>query len=91
MPANLRKAVGYKDLDPTETQMEARKRFNRAMAALGHGLGDIAVQTCCLLEGLKECERQFGWPPRSAKVVLALALDRLVDHYGLEKKNQNGK
>jgi len=90
MPANQRKGA-YRDLDPTEVQIAARTRFSRVMKILGPGLADVAVHTCCLLEGLEDCERRLGWPPRSAKVVLGLALDRLVEHYGIGKKHHNGK
>jgi hypothetical protein len=30
---------------------------------------------------LKMAEMQLDWPARSAKLVLALALDRIADHY----------
>ena len=51
--------------------------------ANGIGLADVALRTCCFLEGLEGCERRLGWSARSGKVVLKLALQRLVEHYGL--------
>lgn len=67
----------------TLTSLDARKRFDRAIAFIGPGLDGIVVQTCCHLQGLEEAERRFGWPQRSAKIVLKIALDRLASHYGL--------
>jgi hypothetical protein len=68
---------------PGEGPAAARERVTRALAVLGPGLADVALRTCCFLEGLEGCERRLGWSARSGKVVLKLALQRLVDHYGL--------
>ncbi|SEA08242.1 DUF6456 domain-containing protein [Rubrimonas cliftonensis] len=61
----------------------AADRFGRALEALGPGLADAALRTCCLREGLESTERRMGWSARSGKVVLKIALQRLSDHYGL--------
>lgn len=70
-------------LSLTEAAMAARKRVGEALAAVGPGLGDILVEVCCHLKGLEEAERAFQWPPRTGKVVLRIALERLAAHYGL--------
>jgi len=66
-----------------DSVLAAKQRFNAAMAAVGPGLNDVLFDICCALIGLEESERQFGWPAHSARVVLAVALDRLALHYGL--------
>ena len=68
---------------PAEGPAAARDRVAAALATLGPGLSDIAVRTCCFLEGLEASERRFGWSARSGKVVLKIALQRLAEHYGL--------
>lgn len=68
-----------------EMVIAARQRVGQAMASVGPGLNDALLMVCCHLEGLEEAERKFGWPQRSGKVVLLLALDRLVAHYGMER------
>lgn len=70
---------GY--LLPMEHQLMARTRYRQAIDALGPGLADVLVRVCCYLEGLTETEKHFGWPSRSAKLVLKIALDRLISHY----------
>ena len=68
---------------PTLAQAAARRRFDAAVKALGPGLRDIAWRVVCAGEGMREAETALGWPARAGKLVLAMALDRLADHYRL--------
>jgi hypothetical protein len=63
--------------------LAAKQRFLLAMKAVGPGLSDLLFDVCCHLMRLEGVEQEFGWPQRSAKVVLQIALDRLGEHYGL--------
>lgn len=71
-----------KDSPLPEIVIAAKQRLTRALAAVGPGLSDLLLAVCCHLIGLEEAERHNGWPQRSAKIVLSIALDRLADHYG---------
>lgn len=62
-------------------QIDARKRFDAAIASAGPGLADILWRVVCAGEGMREAESALGWPARAGKVVLTLALDRVADHY----------
>lgn len=66
--------------------LDAKRRFDAAMAAVGPGLSDILWRVACEGAGLAEAEKGLGWPTRAGKLVLGLALDRLVEYY----KNQYG-
>lgn len=68
-------------LDPTTSQLAAKRRFNAAIAAAGPGLSDVLWRVACMGEGLETAEKAMQWPVRTAKVVLGLALDRLVTFY----------
>ncbi|MDO5370912.1 DUF6456 domain-containing protein [Paracoccus sp. (in: a-proteobacteria)] len=59
----------------------ARRRVAEALRELGPGMGDLVLRICCFLEGIEMTERRLGWPARSGKVVLRLALMRLERHY----------
>jgi hypothetical protein len=59
----------------------ARDRVAAALAALGPGLGDVALRCCCFLEGLETAEKRMGWSARSGKIVLRIALTQLARHY----------
>lgn len=67
----------------TEMQVSAKDRFDGACKAAGRGLVDVLWRCVCNSEKLPDVERTMGWPVRSGKVVLCLALDRLADFYGL--------
>lgn len=66
---------------PTEHALHAKQRFDGAMAALGRDLSDIAWRVICAGEGVPVAEKALGWPLRSGKLVLRIALDRLADYY----------
>ncbi len=70
-------------LEPTERQTAARQRFDAAMTALGRDLNDIAWRVICSGEAMPVAEKALGWPVRSGRLVLRLALDRLADFYRL--------
>lgn len=74
---------GGDGLSPTERQLAAKRRFDAGVAAAGRGLSDILWRVICAGEGLPAAERALGWPARSGRLVLGLALDRLADHYRL--------
>ena len=67
----------------TVAQIDARRRFDAAMAHVGSGLANICWRIICAGEGMALAERAMGWPSRSGRIILTLALDRLADHYRL--------
>lgn len=75
---------GQNDLGTlTDNVLAARQRVVKALCAVGPELAGILVDVCCHLKGLEEAEKAEGWPQRSGKVVLQLALSKLARHYGL--------
>lgn len=68
-------------LDPSERQIAARRRFDGAIKAAGRGLEDILWRVVCAGESLPDAEKRLGWPTRSGKLVLKIALERVAEFY----------
>lgn len=69
------------DPDLSGAQIDARKRFDHAIASAGPGLADILWRIVCAGDGMRDAETALGWPARAGKLVLTLALDRIADYY----------
>ena len=70
-------------LNESEAQLAAKLRFENAIEYLGSDLSDIAWRIICGGEGAPVAEKNLGWPARSGKLVLKIALDRLANFYRL--------
>jgi hypothetical protein len=77
-----RRSAGNRTSFLTDAVVAARQRIHHAFDAVGPEFAGLLVDVCCFLKRLEMVERERGWPARSAKIVLQLALERLARHYG---------
>lgn len=75
------KSTGERGLAASERQVAASQRFDGAIKAAGRGLEDILWRVVCAGEALPDAEKNLGWPARSGKLVLRIALERVAEFY----------
>lgn len=80
LPAKSR--GGARASDASLARIDAHRRFHAAVDHVGPGLADICWRVICAGEGIGGAEKAMGWPARSGKLVLGMALDRLARFYG---------
>lgn len=71
----------HRAIDLSDGALAARERVDRALHEVGPEMARVLLDVCCHLKGLEQLERESGWPQRSGKVVLTMALSALARHY----------
>ena len=84
--AGRKRAHRAAGVDLSDNALAARQRFRSSLDAVGPELSGVLVDICCFLKGLEDAEKLNGWPQRSGKLVLQMALSALARHYGLLKE-----
>ncbi|KAB0679969.1 DUF6456 domain-containing protein [Aureimonas leprariae] len=72
--------------DLSDSAIDARKRVDAAVRAVGPELAGVVLDVCCFLKGLEIVERERQWPARSAKLLLKAGLAALARHYGFDQR-----
>jgi hypothetical protein len=80
-PVSRSRGGSAEPMDLGTSQLDAKRRFHAAASAAGPGLSDILWRVVCAGDGMRDAETALGWPARSGKLVLGLALDRVADYY----------
>lgn len=80
-PAEWYEVLEAETAKRTGAARDACDRLTSALQELGPGLSDIVIRCCCCLDGLEITEKKMGWSARSGKIVLRIALTRLIRHY----------
>jgi hypothetical protein len=76
---------GAPDIGPDirDSVVAAKERVKRALTAVGPDLAGVLIDVCRHLKGLEASEKASGWPQRSGKIILQIALRQLARHYGM--------
>ncbi|WMT87987.1 DUF6456 domain-containing protein [Pelagibacterium sp. 26DY04] len=69
--------------DIGDMAVDARRQLAGLYRALPPDCADLVIDICGFEKGLQEVETERGWPRRSAKLVLRIALEAAARHFGL--------
>jgi hypothetical protein len=72
--------------DISDSAVDARRKLDEVARLLPPDCRGVVFDVCGLLKGLQVVETERGWPRRSAKMVLRIALDQLATHWGLSSE-----
>lgn len=78
-------------VDIADNAAAAQQRVRRVFAGLNPISAGLLLDVCGHLLGLEQVERSRGWPPRSGKVALQMALSDLARHYGLAQTRTSSR
>lgn len=76
--------TGAKDAGFGERLYIARKQLYEALKHVGEDFAVILVEVCLFGNGLEASEKSLGWPARSGKLLLTMALDKLAEYFKLD-------
>jgi hypothetical protein len=79
-------ARSFGPAEATDNMIAARQRACAALKAVGPDFAGLLMDVCGFLKGLEQIECDYGWPVRSGKIALQLALRQLCRHYGLQSE-----
>jgi len=81
------------DVNFQDNTLAAQERVRNALNSVQLEFRSLLMDVCCFDIKLTELERKFGWPQRSGKLVLQLALRQLARHYGIiyDKPDTGGR
>ncbi|MEO8683860.1 MAG: DUF6456 domain-containing protein [Devosia sp.] len=80
--------------DISDSAVDARRKLDDIARLLPADCRGVVFDVCGLLKGLQIVETERGWPRRSAKMVLRIALEQLATHWGLSAEargRENGR
>lgn len=77
--------------DMSDMAADARKRLGALQKLLPSDCAGVLLDVCGFDKALQAIESERGWPRRSAKLVLRIALDSLAPHLGLCSQASGGE
>ncbi len=69
--------------DISDMAIDAREKIEKILAYLPKDCAKVILDVCGFEKGLQKIEKEHGWPSRSAKLVLRIALEQMANYFGI--------